>query len=120
MFPSLINVDFFGSTAIAHNEIDLTNPKECKSKSVFLPIERQAFDELLNLGMVDSFRHLNPKEIKYSWRSYRSTYDKSYNSWKYRIDYILASDNLKSSLTDSDILDVNYSDHLPVVANLQK
>ena len=109
-----------GDFNIAHNEIDLTNPKECKNKSVFLPIERQAFDELLNLGMVDSLRYLNPKEIKYSWRSYRSTYDKSYNSWKYRIDYILASNNLKSAITYSDILDVNYSDHLPVVANLQK
>ena len=70
--------------------------------------------------MIDCFRYLNPNEIKYSWRSYRSIYDKSYNSWKYRIDYILASESLKSVLNDCDILDINYSDHLPVVANIQK
>lgn len=109
-----------GDFNIAHNEIDLTNPKECRNKSVFLPIERQTFSEFLNLGMIDCFRYLNPKEIKYSWRSYRSIYDKSYNSWKYRIDYILASESLKSVLNDCDILDINYSDHLPVVANIQK
>ncbi len=109
-----------GDFNIAHNEIDLTNPKECRNKSVFLPIEREAFDEFIDLGMIDCFRYLNPNEIKYSWRSYRSIYDKSYNSWKYRIDYILASESLKSVLNDCDILDINYSDHLPVVANIQK
>ncbi len=107
-----------GDYNIAHNEIDLTNPKECKNKSVFLPIERQAFDKFLSLGMIDCFRYLNPKEIKYSWRSYRSLYDTSYNSWKYRIDYILASENLKSKLLNCNILDVNYSDHLPVIAEI--
>ena len=105
-----------GDFNIAHNEIDLTNPKECKNKSVFLPIEREVFTKLLGVGMVDSFRFLNPQEIKYSWRSYRSRYDDSYNSWKYRIDYVLASENLKNDIKESDILDLPYSDHLPVVA----
>lgn len=105
-----------GDYNIAHNEIDLTNPKKCKNKSVFLPIERQAFTDLLNIGYTDCFRYLKPEEIKYSWRSYRSMYDTSYNSWKYRIDYILISNNLKSNVVDCDILDLPYSDHLPVVA----
>ena len=105
-----------GDYNIAHNEIDLTNPKECKNKSVFLQTERDAFNELLNIGMFDSFRYLNPDVVKYSWRSYRSRYDASYNSWKYRIDYILATNDLKDKFINCDILDLVYSDHLPVVA----
>lgn len=108
-----------GDFNIAHNEIDLTNPKECKNKSVFLPIERQSFSDLLELGLTDSFRHLYPDKIEYSWRSYRSTYDTSYNSWKYRIDYILTSNNLRSNLQSSEILEKPYSDHLPVVLELK-
>lgn len=109
-----------GDYNIAHNEIDLTNPKECKTKSVFLPIERQAFDVLLKLGMLDCFRFCNPETVKYSWRSYRSRYDTSYNSWKYRIDYILASDSLKGRVKACDILELDYSDHLPVVAEIEE
>ena len=107
-----------GDFNIAHNEIDLTNPKECRNKSVFLPIERQAFTDLLSIGLIDCFRSLNPEKIEYSWRSYRSRYDNSYHSWKYRIDYILASNNLKEKISSCNILDLDYSDHLPVVAQL--
>lgn len=109
-----------GDFNVAHNEIDLTNPKECKNKSVFLPIEREAFSSLLQVGLVDSFRFKNPTEVKYSWRSYRSRYDDSYNSWKYRIDYILTSEDLKNKILSSDILDLPYSDHLPCVAEIGK
>lgn len=108
-----------GDYNIAHNEIDLTNPKECKNKSVFLPIERQAFSDLLSLGMIDCFREQNRQTIKYSWRSYRSRWDNSYHSWKYRIDYILASQSLKNSVSYCDILELDYSDHLPVVADFK-
>lgn len=109
-----------GDFNIAHNEIDLTNPKECKTKSVFLPIERQAFDELLGLGMIDCFRFCNPEKVEYSWRSYRSRYDTSYNSWKYRIDYVLASEGLRDRIKSCEILDLVYSDHLPVVAQIDE
>ena len=78
-----------------------------------------AFVDLLNIGLVDSFRYLNPNLVKYSWRSYRSRYDDSYNSWKYRIDYALVSENLCDSLKISDILDLPYSDHLPVILELK-
>lgn len=108
-----------GDFNIAHTEIDLTNPKECKNKSVFLPIEREAFSELLNLNLIDSFRLLNPTKIEYSWRSYRSRIDPSYNSWKYRIDYILVDDRLSNKLITCDILDLKYSDHLAVVCELK-
>lgn len=113
------NVVCVGDYNIAHNEIDLTNPKECKTKSVFLPIERKAFTDLLSVGLIDCFRQLNPNEVKYSWRSYRSRQDTSYNSWKYRIDYILASDGLKEKIANCDILDLDYSDHLPVVTEIK-
>ena len=108
-----------GDYNIAHNEIDLTNPKECKNKSVFLPIERQAFTDLLNEDMIDCFRVLNPQLVKYSWRSYRSRQDANYNSWKYRIDYIVASQDLQAAVKYCDILELDYSDHLPVVADFE-
>ncbi len=108
-----------GDFNIAHNEIDLTNPKECKNKSVFLPIEREAFTKILECGYIDTFRYLNPTKVEYSWRSYRSLYDDGYNSWRYRIDYCLASENLKDNLSAAYILDVNYSDHLPAAAEIK-
>lgn len=108
-----------GDFNIAHNEIDLTNPRECKNKSVFLPIERKAFDDLLAIGMIDCFRILSPQLVKYSWRSYRSRQDLNYNSWKYRIDYIVASQDLQDAVKSCDILELDYSDHLPVVADFE-
>ncbi len=112
------NVICVGDFNIAHNEIDLTNPRECKNKSVFLPIERQAFTKIIESGFDDCFRVLNPTTVKYSWRSYRSIYDKSYNAWKYRIDYIISSPKLKSELKTCDILDLPYSDHCPVILEI--
>ncbi len=108
-----------GDFNIAHNEIDLTNPKECKTKSVFLPVEREAFNNLLKLNLVDCFRYYNPETVKYSWRSYRSRQDNSYNSWKYRIDYALLSASEKQNINNCDILELDYSDHLPVMLDLK-
>ena len=107
-----------GDFNIAHNEIDLTNPKECKNKSVFLPIERQAFGDILKTGLIDSFRFCNPEKREYSWRSYRSRFDNGYNSWKYRIDYALVDQKLKNCILSSNILDLEYSDHLPAIVEI--
>jgi len=112
------SVILVGDFNIAHNEIDLTNPKECKNRSVFLPIERECFGKLLDLNLIDSFRYKNPEKIKYSWRSYRSREDTSYNSWKYRIDYIITSDDIKNKIIFADILEEPYSDHLPCVMDI--
>lgn len=109
-----------GDFNIAHNEIDISNPKACKNKSVFLPVERQSFDDLLSIGMNDCFRILNPNTIKYSWRSYRSRQDENYNSWKYRIDYILVGDSLIERIHCCDILDLTYSDHSPVLSEIKE
>lgn len=104
-----------GDFNIAHKEIDLTNPKECQNKSVFMPMERKAFSDLLSIGMIDTFRYCNPNKVEYSWRSYRSRWDTSYKAWRYRIDYILASDTLKNAVLSCAIPDLEYSDHLPVI-----
>lgn len=107
-----------GDYNIAHNEIDLTHPRECRNKSVFLPIEREAFTKIIDTGMVDGYRYKNPSTVKYSWRSYRSRMDTSYRSWQYRIDYIVVSSDVKDNIDMCDILDLPYSDHLPVVMEL--
>jgi len=113
------NVLCVGDYNISHNEIDLTNPKECANRSVFLPIERKAFGDILNIGYTDSFRFLNPNKIEYSWRSYKSRQiDSKISAWKYRIDYICVTSNLENKLADCQILDLPYSDHLPVVLDL--
>ncbi len=114
------NVICVGDFNIAHNEIDLSHPKECKKKSVFLPIERTAFGELLSIGFTDCYRFINPEQVEYTWRSYRSRYDNNYNSWKYRIDYILVSNDLKHKIKQCNILDLPYSDHLPVELNIKQ
>ena len=108
-----------GDFNIAHKEIDLTNPKECKNRSVFLPIERSIFSKILNLGFIDAFRNLYPDKIEYSWRSYKSRQDseksnQGKNFWKYRIDYILYSKNEDLKATKCTMPDLIFSDHLPV------
>ncbi len=114
------SVILVGDFNIAHNEIDLTNPKECSNKSVFLPVERRALGKLLSCGFIDAFRFLHPNERKYSWRSYRTASGGGgMNGWMYRMDYVIVSKDLESKLTSCDIEDVNYSDHLPVVAEIE-
>ncbi len=108
-----------GDYNIAHNEIDLTNPRECKNKSVFLPEERRAFSEILNSGFIDAFRFLNPTKTEYSWRSYKSLNEKEHKGYRYRIDYALVSKSLKDKLKKCEIIDLPYSDHLPVLLELE-
>ena len=113
-----------GDFNIANEEIDLTNPKECKNKSVFLPIERSAFKEILKLGYIDTFRFLYPQKVEYSWRSYRSRQENllpsNYNSWKYRIDYAIFYNNDSYIINSCQMPDLIYSDHLPVILEIRK
>lgn len=112
-----------GDFNIANDEIDLTNPKECKNKSVFLPIEREAFKKILSLGYIDTFRQLYPDKREYSWRSYRSRQvnlpSTNYNSWKYRIDYAIMFNRHNFKLIDCEMPDLIYSDHLPVICTIE-
>lgn len=118
---SINNVICVGDFNIAHNEIDLTHPKECSHKSVFLPMERKAFGDILHIGYIDCFRYLNPTKAEYTWRSYLSRQanflDYGRQSYKYRIDYIISANNIvpKSCL----IFDYEYSDHLPVMLDFE-
>lgn len=111
-----------GDFNIANDEIDLTHPNECKNKSVFLPIERDAFKKIIALGYVDTFRTLYPEKREYTWRSYRSRKESlpenHYNSWKYRIDYALLHNKHNYEIVECSVLDLPYSDHLPVELTL--
>lgn len=102
-----------GDLNVAHNEIDLKNPKTNRFSPGFSDQERAKFTELLNSGFTDTFRSLYPDRVKYSWWSYRSNARANGTGW--RIDYFVVSNRLMSRVKDAEILDdVFGSDHCPV------
>lgn len=108
-----------GDFNTAHNEIDLKNPQSNKDRSGFLRIERDVLDDIVARGYVDTFRHLYPDMVKYSWWSYRFNARKNNAGW--RIDYFFVTRDLIESgvITDAFILgDVFGSDHCPVGINI--
>ncbi len=110
-------VVYTGDLNVAHTEIDLKNPKSNTKNAGFTKEERGKFSELLDSGMVDTFRLKYPDKILYSWWSYRFNARANNSGW--RIDYFLVSDDIKSKVIDADILtDVLGSDHAPVVLNI--
>ena len=103
-----------GDLNVAHNEIDLKNPKTNKKNAGFTEDERNKFTEFLNEGFIDTYRFFNPdKEGVYSWWSYRFNARKNNAGW--RIDYFCTSEKLKDRLVSVDIhTEVLGSDHCPV------
>ena len=103
-----------GDMNVAHEEIDLKNPKTNRKNAGFTDEERQKMTELLSSGFIDTFRLLYPDtEGVYSWWSYRFHAREKNAGW--RIDYFLVSDRLKGRVSDSRIdTDVFGSDHCPV------
>lgn len=104
-----------GDLNVAHEEIDLKNPKTNRMNAGFTDQERSKMTTLLSSGFTDTFRHFYPdaRDI-YSWWSYRFHAREKNAGW--RIDYFIASDRLVPLLTDSRILtDVYGSDHCPVM-----
>ena len=103
-----------GDLNVAHNEIDLKNPKTNRKNAGFSDEEREKMTTLLNSGFTDSFRYLYPdKEGIYSWWSYRFNARKNNAGW--RIDYFITSDFIKDKIIDSKIhTDIMGSDHCPV------
>ncbi len=103
-----------GDMNVAHEEIDLKNPKTNRKNAGFTDEERQKMTELLSSGFIDTFRLLYPDtEGVYSWWSYRFHAREKNAGW--RIDYFLVSDRLKDRVSDSRIdTDVFGSDHCPV------
>ncbi len=103
-----------GDLNVAHKEIDLKNPKSNRKNAGFTDEERSKFDNYINSGFVDTFRHLYPDETgAYTWWSYM--FNARQNNAGWRIDYFLISDSIKSRLKDSLIYsEVMGSDHCPV------
>ena len=108
---------YCGDLNVAHNEIDLKNPKTNVGNPGFSDEERGKMTELLGAGFVDSFRYQNPDKIKYSWWSYRMKARERNVGW--RIDYFVISPKLCDKIIETDILnDVFGSDHCPVFLEL--
>ncbi len=103
-----------GDLNVAHRDIDLARPKQNYNKSAgFMQEEIDGIDRYVASGFIDTFRTLNPEVVKYSWWSYRAGARAKNVGW--RIDYFLASEALRESLEEADILtEVMGSDHCPV------
>ena len=107
-----------GDLNVAHEEIDLKNPKTNRRNAGFTDEEREKMTILLNNGFVDTFRHLYPEQVTYSWWSYRFRAREKNAGW--RIDYFLISERLKERLVDAKIhTEILGSDHCPVELELQ-
>lgn len=109
-----------GDLNVAHQEIDLKNPKSNRQNPGFSDQEREKFTQLLSAGFTDTFRYLNPDlEGAYSWWSYRFHARENNAGW--RIDYFLTSDRLREYILDACIhSDIFGSDHCPVSLTLSK
>ena len=102
-----------GDLNVAHQEIDLKNPKTNRGNPGFSDEERGKFSELLAAGFTDTFRFLNPEAVEYSWWSYRFHARAKNVGW--RIDYFLVSDRLRPRVEAAPIHNEIFgSDHCPV------
>ena len=102
-----------GDLNVAHEEIDLKNPKTNRKNAGFTDEEREKMTILLSKGFIDTFRFLYPEQETYSWWSYRFRAREKNAGW--RIDYFLISSRLKEVLKDASIhTEIMGSDHCPV------
>ena len=107
-----------GDMNVAHQEIDLKNPKTNHKNAGFTDEEREKMTELLNNGFIDTFRTLYPEQVTYSWWSYRFRAREKNTGW--RIDYFLISERLKDRLEDAKIhTEIMGSDHCPIEITLK-
>ncbi|MCH4148831.1 MAG: exodeoxyribonuclease III [Prevotella sp.] len=107
-----------GDMNVAHEEIDIKNPKTNRHNAGFTDEERGKMTGLLNNGFTDTFRFLYPDQVTYSWWSYRFHAREKNAGW--RIDYFLISDKLKDQLKDAKIhTEILGSDHCPVELDLE-
>jgi exodeoxyribonuclease-3 len=106
-----------GDYNIAHQEIDIHDPKGNKNSSGFLPEERAWMTQWFASGFIDTFRNLHPEKQEYSWWSFRAGARSKNKGW--RIDYIAVSENLRPSIIyaghDNNAV---HSDHCPVLLEL--
>jgi len=110
-------VVYCGDLNVAHQEMDLKNPKTNRQNPGFSDQERAKMTRLLESGFADTFRTLHPEEVTYSWWSYRFHAREKNAGW--RIDYFIVSRRLLPCVTDAAIrTEVYGSDHCPVVLQL--
>ena len=113
------NVVYCGDLNVAHEEIDIKNPKANRRNAGFTDEERQKMTELLEAGFVDTFRALYPTEIKYTWWSYLGHAREKNVGW--RIDYFLVNKDFLEKVIDAKILnEVEGSDHCPIELELEE
>ena len=102
-----------GDLNVAHEEIDLKNPRANRKNAGFTDEEREKFSVLLADGFIDTFRWLHPQQVTYSWWSYRFKAREKNAGW--RIDYFLTSQRLRDNIGVAEIhTDIMGSDHCPV------
>lgn len=107
-----------GDLNVAHEDIDLKNPKTNRRNAGFTDEERGKFSHWLQEGFIDSFRLLHPQEIKYSWWSYRFKAREKNAGW--RIDYFITSERIKDHVSSAEIHnEIMGSDHCPVELGLE-
>ncbi len=107
-----------GDMNVAHEEIDLKNPKTNRKNAGFTDEEREKMTQLLAAGFTDTFRYKYPEQVTYSWWSYRFRAREKNAGW--RIDYFLISDRLRDRLEDAKIhIEIYGSDHCPVELDLR-
>ena len=111
------NLVITGDYNIAHNPIDVYNPKNCEGKSGYLPEERAWLDELEEAGFVDTFRMFDKGEGNFTWWSYRFKARERNSGW--RLDYFFVNEEIKDNVIAAKILaDIYGSDHCPVTLEL--
>ena len=111
-------VIFCGDLNVAHQEIDLKNPKTNHKNAGFTDEERAKMTRLLDEGFIDTFRFLYPEEVIYSWWSYRFHAREKNAGW--RIDYFITSGALRDRIADAKIhTEIYGSDHCPVELDLR-
>lgn len=102
-----------GDFNTAYAEIDIARPKENVNQSGFMPIERDALGEFFTAGLIDTYRHLYPTTVKYSWWNVVTNARARNIGW--RLDYFMVSPDLKDNIVEAEIHDqVLGSDHCPV------
>lgn len=107
-----------GDVNTAYAEIDLARPKENSQNSGFLPEEREALNGFFAAGLIDTYRHLHPAEVKYTWWDMVTRARQRNVGW--RIDYFFVSSDLKDRIVDAEIHDdVPGSDHCPISLTLE-
>ena len=111
-------VIYCGDLNVARCEIDLKNPKANIGNAGFSYEERGKIEELLATGFTDTFRHLYPDTVRYSWWSYRFRARENNAGW--RIDYFLVSNRIAEKISAAEILtDIMGSDHCPVLLEIK-